>query len=276
MSNVLPTFRDNRDRIVYLLAEYKLPIAITALAAGVWVVAYTPQLPEIPPEALWFSGGWAILALPGYAFGLRVARYLYDPPWVRVAVADPGTEEVYDAKKVPPDLWEDKTVVGASPLRPDDGPFDYVVTRWNYYEGIGELEVRGCERADMTPGEALETKERVDEYYEEHHTLKRQYSRLKATIATKATEIHDLTLMQITAQREEAELAIDHSISDLIEEMEAEVEDLPDGPAPEKQPDGEQMNEDQFEAEDSGPISPTGSGSDTNTGEIASDGGQHE
>jgi hypothetical protein len=59
-------------------------------------------------------------------------------------------------------------------------------------------------------------------------TLKREYSRLKSLLQAKATEIHDLTIMQMLETMENAELATETSITDLITEMEGEADELPD------------------------------------------------
>lgn len=230
MSEVLPTFRDNRDRIVYLLAEYKLPISLTVICGLVALAAIRPELPNIPPKWVAFTFGFGLLCIPGYVFGTRIADWLYPGDWKYIGIADPGTEEIYDGKKVPKKVWNSKTVTGATPLQPDEGIFDYVVTRYEWYGDLGELEVRGCERADLTPGEAWETKERVDDFYEHHHDLRRRYSRLKATTQEYATQIHDLTIMRITGQVEEAQMDLEKSVADLVQEMEEKVGDLPDGP----------------------------------------------
>lgn len=242
MTEILPTFSSNRDRLVYLLAEYKIPLTITFLSVGVWVAWASPELPTPPRAWVTFSLAWGALSIPSYAFGLRLVRWLYTRNWEYVAIADDGETYIYDAKRVPPDLWNEKTVVGAQPFQPDKGIFDYVVTRFNYYDDIDELEVRGCERADLTPGEALQSANRVDEYHEHHHTLRRQYSRMKGLVQDYASQIHDLTVMRMAAQREEAEMTLQKSVTDLIDEMESDVEDLPDGPAQAQETHGEMLD----------------------------------
>lgn len=234
MSDVLPTFRNNKDRLVYIIGEYKIPISVTVLSGLIWLAAFRPELPTPPASWLTFSAAAGILAVPSFAVSLHVARWLDSDDYYKIGIMDGGTSEIYDGKRCPPDLWHSKTVMGATPLEPDneDGAFDYIVTAWNYYGDIGELEVRGSEKSDLTPAEADETKVRVDEYYENYHELRRSYSRLKATVLDYASQIHDLTVMRMMAQRESAEMELSESVTGLIGEMEDEVQDLPSGPGP--------------------------------------------
>ncbi|AUX10683.1 hypothetical protein AArcSl_3076 [Halalkaliarchaeum desulfuricum] len=230
MSEPLPTFASNRDRVVYLLAEYKIPLSIMTLAAGVWAIWATPQLPEPPEAVLAGSASAAMLAFPAFFLAKKVVKWLYAPEFVTVGVADPGDGEVYEKYNVPPDVWDDADVIGAQPLSPKEG-VDYVVTRFNWMDDLGQLEVRGCDRADLTPAEAFATRKRVDEYYEHHHDLRRQFAGLKATVLGKATEVHDLTIMAMIAEREGAELAPGVGVDELVEDLEEAADEIPDAPA---------------------------------------------
>jgi hypothetical protein len=246
MNGKITTLRSNKDRLVYLLAEYKYPLSITALAVGVWVAWASPKLPTPTQRQLAFATIAGGMSLPSYFVGLKIARYLFSPDWVHVGIANPGEKEIYDGWKVPPEMWGNKTVLGANPLSPDEGLFDYIIVDWHWYEELGELEVRGVAKSDMTPAEALRYENRVDEYYNHHHDVRRAYSHMKSTVQKYATEIHDATIMGMMEEREKAELAPGVSATDLIEEMESEMDDLPDGPqnSEEPQPDiGERMSD---------------------------------
>jgi len=233
MTQPMPTFADNRDRLTYLLSEYRIPLTVTFLAAGIWVIWAQPQLPEPPDAAVGFMTAWILLAFPAFIVARKTAQWLYSPDWVDVGICDPGETVIYDGKKVPPDVWEDKTVVGSRPLQPDEGMYDYIVTRFNWYDDISELEVRGVERSDMGPAEALENATRVDEYYEHMHSVRRKYARLKATVARTATEIHDSATMSMIEEREKAELVPGVSVTDELEKAAEKAEtDIPDGPGP--------------------------------------------
>jgi hypothetical protein len=241
MRELPPTFASNKDRVVYLLAEYRVPLSVMILAAGVWFSWARPEIPTPPQELVDVSIACMILALPVYGFGLHVSKYLFDPPGITVGVADPGTNgedgepSEYRVKRVPAQIWQDKTVTGANPLVPNEG-VDFVVTRFNWYEDIRELEVRGCDQEDLPPGDAWENAKRVDEIYLYHHEIRRAYSQLKASVHRYATEIHDATMMTLLAEQEDARLAEGVSVNSLIEDMEDEVGDLPDGPESDHDP----------------------------------------
>ena len=232
MTEPMPTFADNRDRITYLLSEYRIPLSVMILASGFWAAWASPQLPQLPEAAMDFATAWFLLALPSFVVCRKIVSWLYAPEWINVGICDPGETIIYDGKKVPPDVWDAKTVVGSRPLQPDDGMFDFIVTRFNWYDDIDELEVRGVERADMGPAEALENATRVDEYYEHMHEVRRRYARLKATVARTATEIHDSATMSMIEEREKAELIPGVSVTAELDKAAERADEIPDGPGP--------------------------------------------
>jgi hypothetical protein len=233
---LLPTFRDDRDRLVYLLAEYRVTVSILAVLVSLWLIFFPPTLPEIPPEWLYFSGAFLLILPAGWIAGLKIADYLWTPDTVTVAVCDdsPDDGEDYSVFRVPKAVWQDKQTEGATPLYPENGSVDAVVTRWDWFEDTDRLIVRGVERSDLTPAEALEDRQKIEEYHDNHHELRRSYSRLKATLQSKITEVHDLVIMRMMEEQEEAQLAIDTKPSDIIGDMEDAVDDLPDGPGPDR------------------------------------------
>ena len=232
MTEPMPTFANNRDRLTYLLSEYRIPLSVMVLSGGLWAVWAQPQFPEPPAAAVEFFTAWILLALPAFVVCRKVVSWLYSPDWVNVGICDPGENVIYDGKKIPPEVWDEKTVVGSRPLQPDEGMFDYIVTRFNWYEDIEELEVRGVERTDMGPGEALENATRVDEYYEHMHEVRRRYARLKATVARTATEIHDAATMSMIEEREKAELVPGVSVTAELDKAAERADEIPEGPGP--------------------------------------------
>jgi hypothetical protein len=110
-----------------------------------------------------------------------------------------------------------------------------VVTKLNHYDDVGQLEVRGVD-PDLTPASAWESAERVDEVYSHFHVVKRLYSNLNAKMQGYATKIHDATIVGLLGEQEDAALAPDVDPQGLIDEMEEDIEDLPDAPMPETAP----------------------------------------
>lgn len=240
MSDPAPTFASNKDRIVWLLGEWKWPLL--AVVGGL-IVVYSWRRPDLPVPAWagWFAVCWTLLALPAWPFCLsQVRKVAGDPPGVKVGVVDPGhineTQDVEsglraDGKFVPEATWNNNTtVVGPSPIKTDDGNLDFIVTRWNWMDAVGELEVRGAERSELDPAEVLTNTERVDEYYRFHHQFRRAFTRLKANVASKITEVHDATAMRILGEAEAVELVEGVGVLDDLEEAELDNMDLPDEP----------------------------------------------
>lgn len=241
-ANPNPTFASNKDRAVYLIVEFKWPLLAVLLASGVWAAFFLEQLPTPPKEALTFSLAWGLLAFPSYIYGSRIAKWLHSLNWVKVGIVDGGGDEgrpVSGSKRVPPETWQARTETGASALETRDDPksnHDFVVQKFEYYEDIGELEVRGFDRADMDPDEQFSSARKVDEYYQYHHTVRRLYTNLKGRVHDKISQVHDATVMSMLSERERTEVNLDVTVTGLIDDLEDELEDLPDSPGRDTRP----------------------------------------
>lgn len=229
----LPTFSDSRDRLAFLVAEYKVPITATLLAAGVWAAWATPQVPDPPEELLQFSAAWGLLSMPSFFAGKRVVEWLYDPNMVNVEVVPGGQKKDeprnYDAQVCPPAIWASKTVEGAEPLENDEGWADYVVTDWEWLEDVKELTVRGCERQMMEPGVAVADAEKVDAYYSHYVGVRNAYSTLKARLQEFVQNAHDDAMLASIKVKDKS-LAPGVSAQEQLEEAEADgilSEELP-------------------------------------------------
>ncbi len=237
MSDPMPTFHSGRDRLTYLLAEFKIPLTVMAVALLIILAFATPQVPSPPEEAVMFSISALLLAMPAYVAGLKISKYLWPgPDRVTVGVADPGTAGSeteltgeYEKYGVLPEVWNERSEVGSSAMQPAEG-VDYVVTRFNWYDELGELEIRGAEQADLEPGEAWVNATRVDTLYEFHQQLKRKYTVLKSNVNDLLTDVHDAAIMREIGEREKADLSPGVTVSDKIEEFEDEIDGLPTGP----------------------------------------------
>lgn len=230
MSDPAPTFGSNKDRVTYLLAEYKIPIGFVAVALIIWMAAFTPSIPE-PPEAMLAGAAAAgLLSFPAFFVAKTVIGWFDTFDGVKVGVSHPGTEPVHTIYQVPTEIWENAEIEEARPYADVDG-VDYVVTSFEWLDDIGELRVRGVDRAEMQPAEAWASADRVDQYYKHFLQTLRSYASLKSRVGEKVTEAHDSTIMQMLGERERAELAPGVEITDLINEIEADEEDeLPEPP----------------------------------------------
>lgn len=225
-----PTFASRWDRVTYLLAEYKWPLLICLAAGGLWAAWATPELPTPPGWTLSFAASAALISFPAFVVAKWVIGWFESDDMVSVGVASPGQTDLYEKYVVPKEVWQAREREGPPAMRPDEG-VDWIVTDWEWLDDLEQLRIRGCDRADMQPSEAWADATRVKIWFDHYHELKRQYSGLKARMQDKGTEIHDATIMQMMAVREEAEMAPEVSVTDLIDEMEDETEDI-DPPDP--------------------------------------------
>lgn len=228
----MPTFASNRDRVTYLLAEYMIPISFVAFALLVWLLAFTPELPEPPESVLAASVAAGLLAFPAFFLAKWVVSKFDTSNTVRVGVSMPGEEPIHQTWLVPREIWGGVEVEEARPLADVEG-CDFVVTSFEWIAETETLRVRGCDRSEMDPAEAWADATRVEQYYAHYLGTLRSYASLKTRVGEKVTETHDATIMEMLGAREAAELSPGVSVTDLIEEIEGdETDDLPDPPEP--------------------------------------------
>lgn len=226
------------ERIRGAVREYPIPMGFALLGLcgllAVVIAVYRPDV-TVPPWLLPTSAAALILAGPSWLLGWWISSWFDTDERVWVGIADPGTACIYDGKKVDRDLWDARAEVAYPALTDPDGCFDAVVTRFEYYEAINEVEVRGV-APELQPATAWRAPEQVDDLHDHYGDLKRRYSNLTAHVSDYATEIHDAAIMSLVAQREDASLAGDVTVSGLVEDMEDGVDDLPAAPEPELEP----------------------------------------
>lgn len=214
----LPSFGGWRDRAAFLAAEYRIPISVTIFSAFLWLtfneIEYSP-----PDGTMAVLGSFMLLSFPGFFVGKKIVDWLYDPNMVQVAVVLPGHDIVYRCIEVPPGIWEDKEVHGASPLPVDQGWADYLVTEYEYLEDIDELVIRGCELSMLEPGEAVANAEKIEEYYRDYLQVRDSYAKLRARVASLAQDAHDDGLLA-ALDVEDKTLAPGVSVLDLLDKAE--------------------------------------------------------
>lgn len=219
MDDPTPTFRNWKDRVTYLLGEYRVPISITIFGGGLWAIWARPQIPAPPEPVVSFILAWTVLAIPTYLIGLKIVDWIYSPDLVRVAVIRPGNDRVFQLLDVPPDIWDEAIKLDDADPMPIDEGAAYAVTEYEWLEDIRELRIRGCEPEMLNPGDAYAYHEKVDRYYDKHVDLLAGYSKLKAVVAELIQTGHDDGLMQAISATDSS-LAPNVSARELLEEVE--------------------------------------------------------
>lgn len=248
MDSPAPTWATNTDRVVYLLVEYRTPISIVVLAAGIWTSFFVQTVPSPPGWLLPVIASVAVLGIPSYFVMLWMFRRLHSPSGVMVGVVDPGDPEIDDQPEVvggvevPPDMWSARDETGFTAMEVPDagsetvGSFDFLVTRFNHMDSLGQIEVRGCEQSTLSPAQRATNAKHAEEVYEHMHTVRRKYANLKATLHGRATDLHDAVVMSLMLEGERAELVPEAQPTKQIEEMEQAVDGLPDAPESDPEP----------------------------------------
>lgn len=246
----MPTFRDWKDRTVYLVAEYKIPISATILAIALYLAFGQPETPDPPPEVMATFASVSLLAIPCFIGGKKITTWLIRLRMHNVQVCNGGDPPEYDSKRCPPGIWKNKKTVGAAPLdaRDLDGWADYVVTDWEWLDDIGELRVRGSERTKLSPGEREASEAKVEAVYSHYVAVLNAFSKLKGRTQELMTLAHDDAMLQSIRVKDKT-LAPSVSALDAIQEAtkeeddelpelgeEIEEVDMPDFDAPEQEP----------------------------------------
>ncbi|MEA5386924.1 hypothetical protein VB773_13220 [Haloarculaceae archaeon H-GB2-1] len=136
-----PTFATNRDRLTYLLGEYKLLVTGLLLGGLALVAYYRPEFPTLPVWVPAVAVGWLLLGVPCYLVGLKIARWLRTRNWVEVHHVN-AVEDTVEKWVVPPEMWREKEVDGPDPY-PVNGGSAWAVRDFEYLDDLDRLEVRG-------------------------------------------------------------------------------------------------------------------------------------
>jgi hypothetical protein len=141
VSSPAPTFQNNRDRLTYLLAEYKILVGGMAIAAVLLVLYYQPQAPTLPTWIPALLVGWLVLAIPCFLVGRKIAVWLRNRRWIQVHHVN-AVEDVVEKHNVPPEIWQNKTVEGPDPY-PVNGGSAWAVREYEWLDDVEELRVKG-------------------------------------------------------------------------------------------------------------------------------------
>ena len=79
-----PTFANNRDRLTYLLAEYKLLIFGMGMGVLLLIWYYQPTIPSPPTEVASVAVGWLLLGPICFPIGRKIAIWLHYRNWPTV------------------------------------------------------------------------------------------------------------------------------------------------------------------------------------------------
>jgi len=222
MNNPIPTFRDNRDRIVYLLAEYKIPISVTVMAVGVWVAWARPELPTPPRRWVTFSIAWAVLSIPGYGFGRWVVKWVRQLRWTTVYHIN-AVEDVRQKWMVPPETWDEKKVEGAAPnLVNDKSAFE--VREFDWQDGANRLVVSGTWLGEASDSQLVTDRTHMEAIHDYLLDAFEQLQQLRATWSDQSIDLQGDIIESTAKARERGQMIDKTGASDVWDKYVDEVE----------------------------------------------------
>lgn len=206
VDRVPPRFEGHADRAAYLLAEYKYGVYLAVISTVILVATGRMGLPQLPEWWHTVLEGVAIGALPAAI----VAKVAIIDPWVPdprydVLVIEGENGLLPQSKKVPRNTWERRHDGEFDPWEPPAGPYDFVVTRFEYLEDVDELVVEGCNPEIVNPLSIISRNGMLEEIFEELQYTAAEYQRYKARERSRRIEYDEKHINALFA-------AIEHNL----------------------------------------------------------------
>ena len=163
MSDTSTTFGGWSDRLTYLMAEGQILVAGLLLSVGAALIIFRPSLPGIPPIVV---GWFAVLLLFGpalFGFFVVLIKALRQRMMVEVGHVN-AKQDILKKYYVSPEIWQEKTVEGASPY-PVNGGSTWAVQDFEYLEDMDELRVEGVWLSECEDTKLYTSKSHMDAIY---------------------------------------------------------------------------------------------------------------
>ena len=226
-----PTFRDNKDRVVFLLSEYRFLITLVLLGFLAYGVYYGfPNLPRwIEPVIKLYL----VSSLPMSIAGSKYAKWLRERNWVPVHEND-AVREVQEKWMVPPETWREK-IVEHGPPRPINDGSAWQVRELRYHEDTGRLEVTGLYLAALSDMDLQTSKNHFKRIYAWLYQEYLKLSTIRDNLSTTAAEIQAEVLREAALAREKGTMLDPRQVQGMVQEM---IQDIEDNVEPSEPPAG--------------------------------------
>jgi len=205
-----PRFENARDRLTYLLAEYKVGVMLAVGAVFVLIVSGRWEIPELPRGVREFLKAFAIGIVPAmFVTKLTIVDKFIPDPRVKVIEWCPdedGKTIAVRPFKVPEDLWQDRKHEKGLPVLEPDGEVDAVVTSYEYDESLGIVKVRGASEDVADPASLMATNGKLDEIFNDLLDSKRELDEMHATLNLKQHEVERHVVNSLIA-------AVEHGVA---------------------------------------------------------------
>ncbi|MFB6083933.1 MAG: phage holin family protein [Halorientalis sp.] len=223
----IPEFPSNKDRIVYLLAEFKYIIATFTGTAVVAAIHF--GLVDMPDWLAALITAVVVFSVTGYPVALKIVDWLYDPRGVTVYEIN-SYNDVVEKWDVPPDIWREKEVEGkGGPWTVNDN--DWAVRDLDWREDTGQLVVEGVWLDGLEDDKLITSKTHMERMYEFLEGQYIRFGRVRARIGEMAGQIQEASIKEMAETKEEVEMVAEDAVQDAYEDAEDDVsfgeEDMP-------------------------------------------------
>lgn len=205
-SEIKRQWATTRDRLTFLLSEYRIPVTLAAIAAAVGVATGTFETPALPAWLPLFATGVASGLIPAAVISTVIVSKLVPDPRPRVLLIDPdptasdGWIEI-EKYAVPADVWDERNGGEIPPLNISNvpGSVDYVVTRLDWEENTQTLLVEGANEELADPLSIVARNQRLTETFENMLESQMELERYRANESRRAIEIEKETVNAVLA-----------------------------------------------------------------------------
>lgn len=251
VDQVPPRFESHADRAAYLLAEYKIPIVIAVLAYLALVATGRMSVPGLPPWTSFVLEAIAVGSIPAAI----VSKVVIVDPWIPdprydVLVIEDENGLAPRPKATPRNTWERRHDGEFQPWEPPVGPFDYVVTRYEYLEDVDELVVEGVNPEIANPLSIIARNGMLEEIYDDLQYTAAEFERYKQRERTRRRQYDKQHVNALVAAFEHAlEFnpgtleAIQKDDQEFLEDLEQENDETLDQERSDEQEDRPTLNQ---------------------------------
>lgn len=221
MSDTSGTFGGWSDRLTYLLAEGQLLVFGVLLSLGAALVIFRPSLPGVPPIVV---GWFAVLLLFGpalFAFFVVFIQRLRKRRMVEVHHVD-GRQDIAKQYYVSPEIWQEKTVDGASPY-PINGGSAWGVQEFEHLEDVDELRVKGVYLSECEDTKIWTIKSHYKAIYEKLTESHIALSIMRDSVNELGADIQRRVLTRAAEAREKGTMIDESAVKDVFESFENDI-----------------------------------------------------
>lgn len=217
-----PTFSNNKDRLVWLLSEYKLLVFGLLMGMGFLVWYYQPAVPKPPTWVAALAVGWMVLGPICFPIGRRIALWLHYRNWPTVFHIN-AVEDIREKWFVPPETWENKEVDGVAPHLVNDRD-DYEVREFEWMPEIGELRVRGTWLSAAKDSELVTSRTHMERIHGGLLEKARRLAEIGGQWSDRAIQMQEELINAGAEARERGQLVDKDAARDVYEDMRGDIE----------------------------------------------------